>query len=257
LPDYAFDTASLNGTYAVTLAGEGGCSSCAGIGLLTFDGSGLVTGGFTESRVGPSFSERTIAVEPYRGRYHVHASGLGMLLRNDSDDIDCYLAIRDVLNGRDGPVAQEFAVIFRALDPGSGSLRTGTGWRRPNSAAFSNASLRGRYSGFAVGRGGQVPVAGFGVLCYDGGGHFTEENVANVQGDTVAVRQFVNGTDQGNYSVDVDGTGTVAGGGVMFVITRASMHEGNARAEEYRFMVRDPVPMNGAHFTGVVRRISD
>jgi hypothetical protein len=255
--DLEFTSASLTGTYAVTIMGEGGRLPYAAIGLLTFDGAGVVTGRLTESRVGPSFSERTIVNEPYRARYHVDAGGLGHLLLDDSEEADCYLAIRNVVDHPVGPIAEEIALIFHALDPGSGSLRTGIGQRRPESVAFSNASLHGRYTGFAVGRGGQAPVAGFGVLRYDGAGGFSEENVTNVQGETVAARQFVHGSDQGSYSVDVDGTGTVAGGGVRLLITRASVSDGIVRAEEYGFVVRDPVPTNGAHFTGVVRRISD
>ena len=105
---------------------------------------------------------------------------------------------------------------------------------------------------------GRPSVAGFGVITYDGAGGFSESNIANVPGETIRERRFVGGTDQGAYAVNADGTGTVAGGGVIFVITRASQPaSGPALALEYHFMVRNPVPANGAHFTGVVRRISD
>jgi hypothetical protein len=57
--------------------------------------------------------------------------------------------------------------------------------------------------------------------------------------------------------VNADGTGTVADGGVMFVITRATLIDGAPRADEYSLIVRNAVPTNGAHFTGVVRRVSD
>jgi len=254
---YAFTARSLSGTYAVAVEGEGGYAPYAAIGLLTFNGTGGVNGHFTESRLGSSFSEREIVRHPYRGRYQVSANGLSTLHLEDSDEVDCYLAMREVTDDPSGPVVQEIALVFRALDSVSGSLRTGLGWRRPEGALFSNASLHGRYTGFAVGRGGQVPMAGLGLLRYDGAGGFSEENVANAQGETIAVRQFVSGTDEGRYSVDEDGTGALAEGGLLLLITRASASEGKGQAEEYRFMVRDPVPTNGAHFTGVVRRISD
>jgi hypothetical protein len=255
--DYALTATSLTGTYAVAVEGEGGYAPYAAIGLLTFNGTGGVNGCFTESRLGPSFSEREIVKHLYRGRYQVSASGLGTLHPEDSDEIDCYLAMRVVADDASGAVVQEIALVFRALDAASGSLRTGLGWRRPEAALFSNASLRGRYTGFTVGRGGQVPMAGLGVLHYDGAGGFSEDNVANAQGETIAVRQFVSGTDEGRYSVDDDGTGALAEGRLLLLITRVSISEGKGRAEEYRFMVRDPAPMTGAHFTGVVRRISD
>lgn len=257
MSDYTFTTACLTGTYAVAMAGEGGWAPYAAIGLLTFDGTGTVAGRFTESRVGPSFNERTISEQPYQGSYRVDANGLGTLHPDGSEEIDGYLALREVTDHPDGPIAQEIALIFRTLDPASGSLRTGVGLRRPESVVLDNASLQGRYTGFAIGRGGQVPMAGFGVIRYDGGGGFSEENVANVQGETIVARQFVGGTDQGSYSLEADGTGSLAGGGVLFVITRVSTTDGQARAQEYRFLLRGPVPANGAYFTGVVRRISD
>jgi len=252
-----FTNASLTGTYAVAVAGEGGRLPYAALGLLSFDGARGVTGHFTENRPGRSFNERSVADAPYRGRYRLSANGLGTLLPEDSDEIDCYVGVRAVAGERAVSIAHEIALIFRGLDPLTGSLRTGVGRRRPEGAVFSNASLHGRYTGFAVGRGGQMPMAGLGVLTYDGAGGFSEENVANVQGETIGVRQFANGTDQGRFAVDGDGLGSVADGGVLFVITRATILDGVARADEYSFMVRNLVPANGAHFTGVVRRISD
>jgi len=239
------------------MAGEGGCAPYAAIGLLEFDSGSTVRGSLTESRPGPSFGERTISEQRYSGRYSVNANGLGALYAEGAEDIDGYLALREITVQQDGPRAQEIALIFRAVDPASGSLRTGVGWRRPDSVVLSNSCLQGRYTGFAIGRGGQVPMAGFGVLRYDGNGGFTEENLANVQGETIRTRQFVQGADQGNYRVKPDGTGTLAGGGVLFVITRVSMADGEARAEAYSLLVREPVPTNGAFFTGTVRRISD
>ncbi|WP_089726783.1 hypothetical protein [Candidatus Thiosymbion oneisti] len=257
MTDYVFTAASLTGTYAVAMEGEGGYAPYAAFGLISFDGTGTVSGYFTESRVGSTFGERELVRQPYRGRYRVNANGLGTLHPEDSDEVDCYLAVREVTDHPSGPGVREIALIFRTLDPASGSLRTGVGWLRPAEARYGNASLDGRYTGFAVGRGGQTPMAGFGVLRYDGSGEFSEENVSNAQGETVALRQFVPGTDAGRYTIADNGTGTLAGGGVLLLITRVSLSAGQARAEEYRFMVRAPVPINGAHFTGVVRRISD
>ena len=49
----------------------------------------------------------------------------------------------------------------------------------------------------------------------------------------------------------------MAGGGVLFVITRARLLGDQLIAEEYSFIVRDLVPANGALFTGNVKRLAD
>jgi hypothetical protein len=243
--------------YAVTVAGEGGRLPFAAVGHLAFDGSDLVTGAFTENRPGARFDERSISETSYRARYSMANNGLGTLMPEATDSIEGYFAVREASGDPSAPVVQEVALIFRDLDPATGSLRTAVGRRLPNNAAFSNASLQGLYTGFAIGRGGQMPMAGFGVVTYDGAGGFSEANAANVQGDTIGSRRFVQGTDQGRYMVTADGTGTLADGGMLFVITRATVIAGIVRADEYSFMVRNVVPINGAHFTGVARRISD
>lgn len=136
-------------------------------------------------------------------------------------------------------------------------MRAATGIRLPDHAAFSARSFRGRYVGSALGLGGQYPVAGFGAVVYDGEGGFAEQNIANIQGDSFRERRFVTGTDRGTYTVNPDGSGTVAGGGVLLVITRARLLDDQLVADEYSFMVRDLAPANGALFTGTVKRLAD
>lgn len=253
-----FTIASINGTFAVTLSGEGAGPGYAALGLFAFDGIGGVSGSLLESRPGGHFAERAVAAAPYLARYEMTPEGLGTLRLNESDDVDAWIAVRAASDQGAAPFVEELALVFRSPDPRTGGLRIGSAHRLPDGAAFSNASLSGRYTGFGVGRGGQSPISGFGVIRYDGAGSFSESNIANVPGDTIRDRRFVAGADQGAYVVNADGTGTVAGGGVMFVITRAARRDdGPALALEYQFMVRDVVPANGAHFTGIVRRISD
>lgn len=258
----AFTNASLRGTYAVTVTGEGGRAPFAGLGLLTFDGSGAVSGSLVESRPRETFAERAVAATPYSAAYALSDSGTGTLRTDDvvggGEAADAWLAVRAVTLTSAAPIAEEIALIFRNPEPVTGGLRTATARRLPDGALFSNASLRGRYTGFAMGRGGTTPLAGFGVILYDGAGGFTETNVANTPGETIRERRFIAGSDQGHYLVNTDGTGTVADGNVLFVVTRATAREGEpALAEEYGFMLRNLVPTNGAHFTGVVRRITD
>lgn len=255
-PDFA--TASLSGTFAVSLAGEGQGPAYAALGLLVFDGVGGVTGSLLESRPGEHYADRAVAAAPYAARYDLTAEGLGTLRTDGSEDADAWLVVRAAADAGAPPAVDEIALVYRALDGRTGGLRAGLARRLPDGATFSNASLRGRYTGFGIGRGGQAPIGGFGVITYDGAGSFSESNVANVPGETIRERRFVTGSDRGAYLVNADGTGTVADGGVMFVVTRATTGEdGSVLALEYHFMVRNLVPVNGAHFTGVVRRISD
>lgn len=257
-----FTAASLRGSYAVVVGGEGGRAPYAAIGLLAFDGAGRTSGSLIESGPGGHFAERVIATSPYAARYTVAADGTGTLVAEGADDVEAHIAVRaldDESAAAGGAVvASEIALLFRELDPASGCLRAAIARRLPDGASFDQTSLSGRYTGFGMGRGGQVTVGGLGVLVYDGAGGFSETNSSNVQDGPIQVRRFVAGADRGRYAVNAEGTGTVADGGVLFVITRASRRDGGAAlAEEYSFMLRDLMPGNGAYFTGIVRRISD
>jgi hypothetical protein len=229
----------------------------ATLGLIDFDGEAIAHGRLTENRRGQTIGERIIVETGHRWHYTLGADGLGALTSESGDGVEACLAVRATTSGGDTRIADEIALIFRDLEPLSGALPAGIGRRLPDGAVFGAASLAGRYSGFALGRGGQMPMAGFGVLTYDGVGGFTESNVANVQGGSIHTRQFIRGTDQGRYRVNPDGTGSVADGGVLLVITQATVIGGIARADEYAFMTQALVPTNGAHFTGVVRRIAE
>lgn len=258
----AFNNAGLAGTYAVIVTGEGGRAPFAALGLIAFDGEGGVTGSLVESRPGESFAERAVSATPIRARCEIADDGLGVVrtdsLAGGSDAAEARLAVRSAGLAGGTPQAEELALIFRDPEPVTGALRTAVARRLPDGAVFSSGSLRGRYSGFATGRGGTAPLAGFGVIRYDGGGGFVETNVANAPGETIRERRFVTGSDRGRYVLNPDGTGTVADGNVLFVVSRASLQgEGPALAEEYCFMLRNLVPSNGAHFTGIVRRLSD
>ena len=232
-----FHAGSVRGTYAVAALGEGGRAPFAALGLLRFDGRGNVSGSFTENRPADRYGDRTLVTVPYQAVYTVDANGLGATTLPDTGEQDSIFSIRqmDVANG--SRIAQELSVVFQRLDSSTGTLKTGIATRLPEGGEFSNRSLRGRYVGASVSRGGQATAAGFGVLTYDGKGGFSESNLANVQGQSFRDRQLVTGSDQGTYTVHADGTGVVAGGGVVFVITRATLKDGVPIAEEYAFFV--------------------
>ena len=61
LPDRGeFSVASLRGTYATTVLGEGGFQPEAGIGTITFDGAGGAASVFKENIPGGTFYERQV-----------------------------------------------------------------------------------------------------------------------------------------------------------------------------------------------------
>jgi hypothetical protein len=252
-----FTNTDLRGMFALVERGHGGRGSVAGLGFVAFDGEGSFEWRNRVSVPGETFASREIIDEVFSGRYTVDVNGLIALTPDSATEPSIEMAVRGIEERGDGRRITETSLIFRAPEARTGSLLTGTAYLRPDIGVFDIRSLSGTYVGAAIGDGGQEPMAGFGVLTYDGAGGFTEANVANIQGETVTIRRFVAGTDQGTYAVEPDGSGTVAGGGVMFVITRARVDGDVALALEYSFLVRDTVPVNGAHFTGSVRRISE
>lgn len=253
-----FTNASLRGTYAIAGVGWGGQAAMASIGTLGFDGRGKFSGFLLQSIPGATFGQRTLIENPFAGTYQVNANGTGNTLSlEEGGDIQSSFAITKATITNDCRIAQEFSLILRELEPSTGCLHTAVATQLPDNGEFNNASLKGTYVGVAVGRGWQTPAAGFGIITYDGNGGFVESNIANIQGETFRDRQFIMGSDQGRYTINRDGTGTVAGGGVVFVITKAKLVDSLRIAEEYAFFVRELAPPNGVFFTGVTRRRSD
>lgn len=252
-----FANLNLQGTYAFSGTGWGGQSPLSSIGLLTFDGKGSVTGLTLQNLPGDQFGERKFLELSVKGTYMVNANGTGTTLPAEDTAQEMLFAITKTNLLADTEIAQEFSFVVRALEPMTGNLITAEATRLPDDGAFTNASLRGTYIGAAVGRGGQTPGAGFGILAYDGNGRFSESNVSNVQTGSFHERAFVVGSDQGIYTVNPNGTGTVAGGGVVFVITKAEVVNGIKRALEYAFIVANLVPATGSHFTGISKRRSN
>lgn len=254
----AFTQASVQGIYALSVSGHGGEGLFTALGLLKFDGEGTVLASLTENRPADRYGDRTVvSVVPYRAMYTVDANGIGATALPDTGEHDSIFSIRQMDTAGGAHIAQELSMVFQRLDISTGALKTGIATRLPDVAEFNNRSLRGRYVGASISRGGHAAAAGFGVLTYDGNGRFSESNLANVQGQSFRDRQLVTGSDQGTYTVHADGTGVVAGGGVVFVITRATLNHGVAIAEEYAFFVRDLMPATGGLFTGITKRLSD
>ena len=248
---------SVHGTYALAVIGHGGEGLFAALGLLQFDGQGTVSGSFTENRPADRYGNRTLITVPYRAMYTVDTNGIGATALPETGEQDSIFSIRQTDTADGSRIAQELSVVFQRLDVSTGTLKTASATRLPDGAEFNNGSLRGRYVGASISHGGQAVAAGFGVLTYDGNGGFAESNIANIQGQSFRERQLVTDSDHGTYTVHANGTGMVAGGGVVFVITRAKLTDEVAIAEEYAFFVRDLVPATGVLFTGITKRLSD
>ncbi len=257
MTDGDFTTASIRGTFALSAVGRGGNAAFAALGVLKFDGEGNVSGKFTENRPAERYGERSLVDVSYRATCTVNTDGVGALILAETGEEDAILAIRHVSADGERRAADELALVFRRLDVSSGALKPATATRLPDNARFGAGSLAGRYVGASVGRGGQAAAAGFGVLSYDGRGGFSEANIANIQGESFRDRRVITGADHGSYVVHADGSGEVAEGGVLFMITRATLKDGLARAEEYAFFVRNLVPTAGVLFTGTARRVAD
>lgn len=250
----ALAAASLQGSYAFAVMGDGGQAPFGAMGLLRFDGRDAVSGSFTENRRADQSGARVLVNVRYQASYAVTPEGLGSITLPNQKQADLRFVVQVARPVDDGSLALELAFVFRTEDESTGCLRSGFAVRRPDEAAFDHRSLRGRFVGLAVGRGGPTPISGVGVNSYDGESAFLEANVATVHGS--GGRVFADGSDRGVFTVNPDGTGTVAGGQVLSIITRARVSEGIALAEEYWFMMRNLTP-SGAHFTGVMRRLSD
>lgn len=252
-----FTNSNLQGTYAFSSTGWGGRVPLASIGLLTFNGKGNFTGLILQNLPGDQFDERKFEELSIQGFYTVNSNGTVTTQVVEGRKSETLLAITKAdLLGK-VKIAQEFSFVVRDLELVTGNLITGVATRLPEEGTFTNASLSGTYVGAVVGQGGQTPGAGFGIVTYDGSDQFSESNISNIQTSSIRDRKFVVGSDRGVYTVNPNGTGTVASGGVVFVITKAEVVGGIKRAIEYAFIVSNLVPTTGIHFTGTAKRRSD
>jgi hypothetical protein len=248
-----FTPAGLKGIFAIVGTGWDGQAPMAFIGTLAFKRGGTVSGSILRNVAGASYGERRSHQLRLDGTFTIEVNGMGVILWSNGDESRFAPTRALTANGITG--IEEFSLINRDLDQTTGALTTASATRVSGEGEFSNASLRGTYVSTAVGRGGDNPGAGLGVLTFDGQGGFSETNVANIQGNSFRERMLAAGSAQGTYAVRPDGTGVVADGGGAFVITRAIM-AGNIRvAQEYAFIARDVMPTTGSHFTGITRRL--
>ena len=154
-------------------------------------------------------------------------------------------------------IAKEFALVVKDLQA-TGNLITATFTRLPGNGVFTEASLRGAYTVYAIGEGGYLPEAGVGTITFDGAGGLQSDFTQNVPGQTFNQRALFKGSVTGQYQVNSRGMGstTTIGGETMFVVTGASVHDNIKVAEELFLVPRDLSPVSRNVIGNYVSRIS-
>jgi hypothetical protein len=124
LPDDGkFSTASLNGKYAFTLAGDGGVSPEAGVGVVSYDGVGGASGIATVNLPGTP-PDRKFVTKLLRATYTLDADGLGTITQPGQSDVAFVVTRAKMMDGV--KVAKRAFFLVKDLDPATGSLLTGT-----------------------------------------------------------------------------------------------------------------------------------
>jgi hypothetical protein len=183
----AFNESALSGSYVLTLAGSPtNLGPVTGLGLLTFDGSGGVSG----------FQRLTLpdCQGLLSGSYYVNADGSGVI------DLPPFGPF--IFDGSRGPQLDAF------IAPPNPSIVSAKLQQRPidPKTIFSLTSFSGFYVWSYNGRaadGGQV--AGTGTVTSDGRG-----NVSVTQSFHDAALGSCNGAGNGTYSISHDGSGELS-----------------------------------------------
>jgi hypothetical protein len=126
------------------------------------------------------------------------------------------------------------------------------------SEGFTNASIRGTYAVTCIGQGGHNQQAFIGVWTFDGKGQFAGSTITNQPGLKFAERTVVNGSVEGRYTVDENGSGygsvavayTPSDGSrqeitAILLITKTETVEDSQVAQEISFMQGPVDPLTG------------
>lgn len=193
----AYNNASLNGPYEVLLVTWTSVQNVTNVGylgILTFNGSGGVTGSFTISTGGITTNDT------YSGTYSVSRNGTGTLSVTDSTNNT--LALAFVIDASELKFVQTNPNGDTAVTNGTG-IAQGTG-------TFSNASLKGNY-GFLENKwdttsdpNSSEPDTTEGIMAFNGKGAVTVSFTDEHKG-AVAMT-----TGSGTYSVNADGTASAS-----------------------------------------------
>jgi hypothetical protein len=127
LPDTGtFSVASLRGTYATTVLGQGGYLPEAGIGTITYDGVGGAASTFKQNIPGDAFNQRQIFEGNTTGTYTVNATGIGTTSFIGMETVFVVTKAKVKNNVKE---AVEYFLILKDLSPFSRSIVTSIGTR--------------------------------------------------------------------------------------------------------------------------------
>jgi hypothetical protein len=265
LADEGFTTASLEGTYAIAIIGQGGEAPLAGISIKTIRRDGTFMTSTILNLPGPS-EERIIFPINGVGTAEVNPDGTGtatsLFFLEPGDEPGSagtanYNFVITKARRRDHfKIAEEISFVVRQLQA-AGNMNTFVATRLPEKGEFTNASIRGTYAIVSVGRGGQAPEASVGAATFDGGGNFSGRTFINQPGEDVGEREVVEVPFEGTYTVNANGTGAAlpfTGGEAIFVITKARQVRGVNVATEIFLVANNLSPTTGSLVTSVATR---
>jgi hypothetical protein len=248
-----FGKASLRGSYAGKVIGQGSPTQQVTAAVLDFDGNGNFAGSGIINLPGASFGQRIFSESPFVGTYSVNSNGVGTTV-NGGESIFVITKAKQV-NGM--KIASEFALVVRDLQA-TGNLITATFTRLPDEGVFSVASLRGTYATTVLGQGGYLPEAGIGTIRFNGAGGASSNFKQNIPGDGFNQRQIFEGNTQGTYTLSPNGIGTTSfiGMETVFVVTKARVIDNVKEAEEYFLILKDLSPFSRSILTSIGTRLS-
>jgi hypothetical protein len=248
-----FTNASLKGTHAVAISGQGGYAPTAGVGMLTFDGKGNVSGFQLLNLPGFSFGERTLVKSCLKGTYTVDKDGFGSgttkitLPDGSNRETSFVLGIGKAKADR---VAEEVFFILQDLEPTTGNLITFITNKLIDEGEFSPASLKGTFSFNGITKGGQIFNAGIGLITFDGKGKYSGADTLNIPGNSFDQRKITKSPFEGTYQMIEGGIysaiSTPSQSEAIFLITKAKIVNGIKVAQEYFYIV----PSNNLEVTG-------
>lgn len=264
--DNGFTNNSLRSTYAASNIWRGGQAPAAGVGLLTFDGKGKVSGFNLLNLPGMSFGVRRLFRSTFEGSYTVDrdGSGAGTTKITAPDGSTSETSFVFTIAGAEGDKgAKEGFFIVKDLDVTTGALMTFVITRLPEEGDFSLASLKGTFSFNGAAQGSQIPAAGIGLITFDGNGKYSGLDIVNVPGGRFGERQMTRSPFEGTYTMDVGGIypaiNSPSQSEAIFLVTKARTVDGIKVAQEYFYMVPGNVlAVTGGNFvTSVGKKLAE
>jgi len=193
----AYNNGSLKGSYGFLIAEWTSSSSVSAfnsLGVMTFDGTGNLSGSYTENTAG------TVGTATFSGTYSVHSNGTGSVSLTVENKFNVTLAF--VIDAS----TKNLQLLQTNCPSGSCGnwVISGTAVAQV-STSFSKASLKGVYGDLTnkwTPDPNQQAQAVVGLATFDGAGNVKISGTGNTAGTVTT------DTWKGTYSVNSDGTGS-------------------------------------------------